>query len=256
MSPLIIYIYVKQHSVTGLKYFGKCTTRDPLTYLGSGKYWLRHIKKHGTQFVVTLNVWEFEIADEATKFALEYSNANDIVKSEEWANLIEENALDGSPLGVQRSGETKQKITNALLARSDEVKERIKLSNTGKKRSDIVKEQIRIRSTGRLHTQEAKDKVSRKLKEAWANNPREISEETKMKISIAGTGRLHTQEAKDKIGIAHKDKNVSDETKLKQSEKAKTRLLTCDCCGITLNAVTIRRWHNSKCKYHNLSMAK
>ena len=40
------YLYVKQHSITGMKYFGK-TTRNPIKYIGSGKYWKRHISKHG-----------------------------------------------------------------------------------------------------------------------------------------------------------------------------------------------------------------
>lgn len=47
-----VYLYVKQHSITGLKYFGK-TVRDPNTYFGSGTYWNRHIDKHGREHVET-----------------------------------------------------------------------------------------------------------------------------------------------------------------------------------------------------------
>ena len=32
------YLYIKQHSVTKLKYFGKTTKKDPVKYLGSGIY--------------------------------------------------------------------------------------------------------------------------------------------------------------------------------------------------------------------------
>ena len=42
------YLYIKQHKITKLKYFGK-TTKDPNKYLGSGKHWIRHIKKHGLE---------------------------------------------------------------------------------------------------------------------------------------------------------------------------------------------------------------
>lgn len=42
----MIYLYVKTHNITKLKYFGK-TKKDPYIYKGSGKYWLNHIKKHG-----------------------------------------------------------------------------------------------------------------------------------------------------------------------------------------------------------------
>jgi hypothetical protein len=39
------FLYIKTHSVTGLKYFGK-TTKDPFRYKGSGVYWVRHLKVH------------------------------------------------------------------------------------------------------------------------------------------------------------------------------------------------------------------
>lgn len=242
------YLYEKQHSITKLKYFGKCTTRDPLKYIGSGKYWLRHIKKYGIEFVVTLNVWQFEDIQEATEFALRFCKENNIVESNEWANLIEENALDGGPTGRKLSEETRKKITIALLNRSPEIKERIRLSNIGKTHTEETKKLLSIAATGRLHTQEAKDKMSMKMKESWDKNPRCVSDEQKLKISIAGTGRLHTQEAKDRIGNAHRNKIVSEEARAKQSEKAKTRLLTCTYCGLIAQAVTIRRWHNDKCK--------
>lgn len=42
---MTIYLYVKTHRVTGLKYLGK-TTRDPFSYAGSGKRWLNHLGAH------------------------------------------------------------------------------------------------------------------------------------------------------------------------------------------------------------------
>ena len=42
----MFYLYVKTHNQTKLKYLGK-TESDPYQYKGSGKYWLRHIRKHG-----------------------------------------------------------------------------------------------------------------------------------------------------------------------------------------------------------------
>lgn len=94
----MIYLYVKQHSVTGLKYFGKTAKRDPYIYLGSGKYWQRHLKKHG-KLVVTLSVWEFNNIKECEEFAIKFSKENDIVNSKEWANLREENGKDGNTIG-------------------------------------------------------------------------------------------------------------------------------------------------------------
>ena len=38
-----MYLYVKTHNKSGLKYLGK-TIQNPFKYKGSGTYWLRHIK--------------------------------------------------------------------------------------------------------------------------------------------------------------------------------------------------------------------
>ena len=54
-TPILpTYLYIKQHSITKKMYFGKTTRPDPMKYKGSGVYWLRHIKKHGSRFVETI----------------------------------------------------------------------------------------------------------------------------------------------------------------------------------------------------------
>ena len=90
-----IHLYVKQCSHCGLKYFGK-TVKDYEKYKGSGHHWLRHIKLHGLNNVETVDVWTFEDQDDASKFALDFSNKNKIVESTEWANLIPEDGRDGN----------------------------------------------------------------------------------------------------------------------------------------------------------------
>lgn len=115
---MIIYLYVKQHSKTGMKYFGKTTSQDPYSYTGSGKVWLRHIKKHGKEHIKTLYVWSFDNIQECSDFALRYSTNNNIVESSEWANLIVENGLDGAPAGNIVTPETRIKIAQALTGKS------------------------------------------------------------------------------------------------------------------------------------------
>ena len=90
---MTIYLYIKQHSITGLKYFGK-TINDPFTYDGSGTHWKNHINKHGREHIKTLHVYKFNDQEAATEFALKFSIDNDIVESLEWANQVPENALD------------------------------------------------------------------------------------------------------------------------------------------------------------------
>lgn len=87
------YLYVKTHNKTGLKYFGKTTAKDPLKYEGSGVKWKKHLKKHGSD-ISTEIIGYYTDEQECLEFALKFSIENDIVNSDNWANLKEE-SLDG-----------------------------------------------------------------------------------------------------------------------------------------------------------------
>jgi hypothetical protein len=102
-------LYIKQHSITGLKYFGKTIRPDPLKYKGSGVYWLRHINKHGRKFVKTIWLSDPYYDTSIVEHALHFSAENNIVKSKEWANMEPENGLDGASFGSKHSLETVQK---------------------------------------------------------------------------------------------------------------------------------------------------
>lgn len=93
-----ITLYVKTHNKTGLKYFGKTVQENVDYYQGSGLYWRRHLAVHGYDVTTTV-LGVFEDAVECSKLALKFSVENNIVESDEWANLIAENGLDGAPHG-------------------------------------------------------------------------------------------------------------------------------------------------------------
>jgi hypothetical protein len=112
----MIHLYVKTHNKTGMKYFGK-TTRDPFNYNGSGVHWKRHIRKHGED-ITTVVLASFEDVEECRMFAIKFSRENNIVKSNEWANLIEENGTDGAPIGNILPVETRAKISKTLTGKS------------------------------------------------------------------------------------------------------------------------------------------
>lgn len=80
-----IYLYVKTHNTTGLKYLGK-TTQDPFKYLGSGTRWLNHIRHHGTD-IFTQILCESDNPDYIKQQGIYYSHLWNVVKSNEWANL-------------------------------------------------------------------------------------------------------------------------------------------------------------------------
>lgn len=96
-----IYLYVKTHNKTGLKYLGKTAQIDPFKYKGSGKYWRLHLKKHGND-VSTEILLESDSKTEIKRMGLYYSVLWNVVDSIEWANLKPETG-DGGGLGPQNS---------------------------------------------------------------------------------------------------------------------------------------------------------
>lgn len=145
---MTVYLYVKQHSITGLKYFGKTKKKNPFKYLGSGKFWTRHIKKHGKEYVKTIDVWGFENEDLCSDFALKFSKLNDIVESKDWANLKDENGLDGgfsSAMGI---------MSRRFNGRKHSEESRQKMS--------ILKKGEGNPNYGKLHSAETREKMKTK----------------------------------------------------------------------------------------------
>jgi hypothetical protein len=146
MKPTVIYI--KEHSITGMKYLGKTTDINSVhTYLGSGKYWARHINKHGKEHVITKWVSDpFIDESRLVEFATFISEELDIVKSDKWANMIVENGLDGGSFGhgdqnISKRPEVRKKISESLTGRKGYipdsiVRKKISDANTGKIRLD------------------------------------------------------------------------------------------------------------------------
>lgn len=104
------FLYVKQHLVTKMKYFGMTHSKDPLTYLGSGKYWKHHINAHGREHVKT--VWHrlFTNKEDLKEFATFFSEEMDIVNSKEWANLIPEDGTGSAGNTGKSASEATRKL--------------------------------------------------------------------------------------------------------------------------------------------------
>lgn len=139
MPILPTYLYIKQHSVTGLKYFGKTTRKNPYDYKGSGKRWKSHIKKHGMEHVITLWVSDLYIDTSITEHALHFSKENKIDSSPTiWANLKPENGLDGGSIkGFTKTDEQKlnqsiRQTGRKLKPKTDEQKLKHSVSMIGK----------------------------------------------------------------------------------------------------------------------------
>jgi hypothetical protein len=152
----MIYLYVKTHNVTGLKYLGKTSSKNPSKYTGSGLYWKLHLKKYGHSHS-TVIIKECDTIDEFRYWGEYYSNLWNIVESDDWANLKPEIGDGGSIKGIncgrQHTTETKKKISNskkgkaapwASYNRTCEQRQHLRTINTGKKHTTETKEKMRV----------------------------------------------------------------------------------------------------------------
>jgi hypothetical protein len=148
MSFKPTWLYIKQHNITGLKYFGKTTKKDPNKYLGSGVWWKNHLKKHGNDIST---VWSqlYTDKEELVSFALKFSKENNIVESKEWANLKPEDGLMGGDTGITDNGRKTLSEKSASRKHSLETIEKIKQARAN---------QTNLR-TGKTHSLETIEKI-------------------------------------------------------------------------------------------------
>ena len=190
------WLYIKQHNKTGLKYFGK-TTKDPYKYRGSGKYWKDHIRKHGND-VKTIWCELFDNKEILTEYAMKFSKENNIVESDEWANLILENGIDGNVPGNKASAELRQKLSQAHkgqvpwnkgIPRPQEVKDAVSKANSGKvawnkgiPRDNKVKDAVSRANKGKTAWNKGKSRTEeekQKMRDGWAKRKAERINEPK-----------------------------------------------------------------------------
>lgn len=167
-----IYLYLKTHNVTGLKYLGK-TVKNPYEYKGSGKHWQRHIKKYGYD-VTTEILLETTDSKQLREVGLLYSSMWNIVQSSEFANLIPEGGDGNSP---------------------------------GSKHSEKTKERMAYSRKGKSFSVETKKKLSKaKMGNKNPNYGKKFSADTISKLAAARTGFKFDENAKEKMAIAAKNR--------------------------------------------------
>lgn len=223
------YLYVKTHNKTGLKYFGK-TTNDPYQYKGSGKHWAAHLKTHGNDVSTTVLGYYID-ATECSNKALKFSSENQIVESMEWANLIEENGLDGGATGrthyEPHTTESRQKISNSKKGQQP-WNSGLRGVTPGNKKPRTEEQKLKISKSlmGRKRDPESAKKTADKLRgkqrpdissllKGKKKNPETIE---KMKLAQQNKGPL-SEETKDKIREARKLQVITEETKEKLKGK-------------------------------------
>lgn len=101
----MIYLYVKTHNKTNLKYLGK-TIKDPFSYKGSGTLWLRHLKEHGED-ITTEIIFQSENKDEFRERAIYFSELYNVSANPDWANLAREEGQGGNTNNYKRGKGTR-----------------------------------------------------------------------------------------------------------------------------------------------------
>lgn len=269
MQPTITYLYHKRHLKTKLNYFGK-TIQNPKTYKGSGLHWTRHLAKHGRD-VETIQIWEFTDIEECSKFALEFSQSNDIVNSKLWANVVPE---DGKMGGRTTANFTKEQLElqserRKVAALKDwETRDRTAVQQQGKLSWENKTEEERAKSIQKLlDGRKLPDGTYKKytdLKEKYANADKIICTHCKfVGVNVSGMKRHHFDNCKlvkpivkDIIcphcnfagsSVVNMKRYHFDNCKLVNSDN----VLKCPHCGkdeMTLHRTTLIGWHFDKCQ--------
>lgn len=169
---------VKKCPHCGLKYFCKTTSTKWQTYTGSGKYWVRHIKAHKVK-PETILIKSYEKADQASKVASRASKIWRIASSSEWANLIDENALDGGVVG------------DTHPMKKPEAREKMRKVFSGKKLTEDHRNNI------------IKAMKSPSVKQKMSQNHADVSGEKNPMYGTSGgmKGKKHTPETLKKLSI-------------------------------------------------------
>lgn len=204
---MTIYLYVKTHNKTGLKYLGKTIKQDPHKYAGSGKYWRRHLDCHGYDYSTEI-IKECQSNIEIQEWGMYYSKLWNIVESNEWANLKPEKGDGGS--GFKHSNETRKKMSKSQTGK--EHSEESKSKMRGRKLSDETRRKIGDASRRRLEIKYGKTYEQKPLRDIRLPKPlvsRAKSEETRKKMSDAKKGKILTEVHKQNISKAKKQNNIN-----------------------------------------------
>jgi hypothetical protein len=200
---MIIYLYVKTHNVTGLKYLGKTSASNPHTYRGSGTYWNAHLRIHGYNYSTEI-LRECSSKLEVQRFGIYYSELWNIVAATDangkkiWANLKPESGDGGcQPL------ESIEKMKNTK-----------KLNGTENRNPMISSKMVASKKKNGTLNGNTLQSIAKGIATKKANGTDKMSSKTKLKLSSVKTGCIGRKfSAEDKAAhsirlTGHKKHNV------------------------------------------------
>ena len=221
-------LYYKKCSHCELKYYGKSVKQNLEKYKGSGKRWVRHLKKHNA---TSIHIWNSEWFYDTSiiEVAMKFSIKNNIIESDEWANLAIENGVDGGYLG-------EKVIEKSLKTKSDPLWK----DTVGKKQTEKM---LKTKSDPLW-----KDTVGKKSKEKMLKTKADsVWKETVGK------------EAKDKELKTKSDPVWQETVGKKTNEKISKTMCdplwkeknakVCPHCSVKIDSANYAKWHGDKCRH-------
>lgn len=230
------WLYIKQHRITKLKYFGCTTKYRARNYDGSGTYWSAHIKKHNRKYVETLLlIGPYTNREELINLATWMSEKMDIVTSKDWANLIPEDGMAlGNAKGYKHTPEAIIKMSLAkkgipsgrkglkledFCANPEECRDKQSLAKKGIKQTleVIEKRASKIRGRPRLDMigKEPPTKGMTYVEFYGEDKAMEIGN----KISVANTGKTSEKKGKTNVELYGEDKAMEISNNISNSRK-------------------------------------
>ena len=198
-----IYLYVKTHNKTGLKYLGKTTMPDPHAYTGSGADWKKHLKEHGEDYTTEI-IRECQTNQELNKWGRYYSTLWNVVESPDWANRIPETG--GGSCGPEAAKKISEKLKGRKKPpRNPEHTEKLAAIRRGKSNPKTAAG-LRKYFDSNPDRSEAIEKQSNSIKEWYKNNP-EMSNQKALK-SWDGRYRKQYNEYKKAIELVNQGRGV------------------------------------------------
>ncbi len=199
------FIYIKKCNHCSLKYFGKSTKDKDYVkniYKGSGKKWKRHYKYHNSK-ITTIILKDFNNEQECKDFCLWFSNINNIVKSNKWANLKNETGIDG---GDYWSGKTlsKEHKNNMSIAHKGE-----KNHFYNKKHTEESLKMMRDIKKGK---KQSKETIAKRVAK---NTGKKRNNETKLQMSLSAKSHTKSKEHKEKLDKINKNRKNNKTGKIK-----------------------------------------
>ena len=227
-------LMVKQHNITGMKYLCITKRNNYEKYSGSGKNWLKHLKKYGKDFT-TILLEETDDINELSSLGEYYSKLFDVVNSKCFANAIEERGYvypennpfilmteeERSLIYKKRAKKIKERYDNYTEEQWQQRKQILKNAWNNKSEEEKLKHSEMIHNRWDNMTDEEKSLFCRKMSDGWTKR----TDEEKIAFSkkMRDIRMNITEEERQEYGrkISEGRKNMTEEDKKIRAERCR-----------------------------------